>query len=990
METLFFNVLDASFYGSVVIFAVLLLRFLLGNAPRKYICFLWLLAGLRLLAPVEIQSSVSLQPTPEWNRPAVSFTQSAPVETLPQETYTEMSTFHSIAEDSEPVSTYPVVPAPVEEPKAAFDWQSLLPYLWLGVALCFGLYTLCAYLRLKRRVREAVRIPGGWECDKIETAFILGFIRPKIYIPMGLSPAVRSHILAHERTHLEKGDHWVKMVGFLALSIHWFNPLVWLAYTLLCKDIELACDERVVQFMELEERKSYSAALLQCAAHRAHFAACPVAFGEVSVKGRIKKVLNYRRPSFWVSLSAVIAILFVSVCLLTNPKGKAEDADTPTETTVPAEESKLSKEEDMQRRAREGLDAILYAEDGGMHFLGTRENESSVFWQCSYLMHGEDRLWYTVDSRDGYSETSHLVLGGVHYEEKNDLWVVSDPQPDPIEEYRQWFQWDDVENMDGFSESTTVSSNGHSYSEIRFGGTVDKRWVTFQFTFSEDGTLIGGSVTGRKTDYGDVLSITKEEFLEDSAIEVKFRMASDRVRSLEEYEENKIPSNYTEYDQNYALGAGQMRWWYFDKSWQFALGAENATNTGLTLFYCESDDSYQRLTADEGFWIEKLVDGKWTLLTPKAEVANAPETELHVSWNGRDTLKVDWTDSYGSLGPGFYRLGRYHTATMSDGRTETQHCYAKFRLYDPNQGTLLNQCKQALSAVLQADTCHIYSIDYGASLTEPAKHYIQDEVWRQGGDCLELLTYIPRTAESDTITPKGSLWIDGKYYGLEWSGEPLTSPLSACWRGVDGYMDHSNQELWDFDFNWFDSKVEEVEQTGRTVHIYEVYDFDDRFQYSEISCSFDESGNLTGMTHAYLPSRDCVQKDKVIDAEMVVLDSSAEEIRQMIRSQDVTAPLAFSYAADTAKYPKAKTSGFRNTTAKPVSGVDEAIALADKECTLEKALTDIARPYYQTAVYRDEAAKIWKVKLFWWQDDDIYQAVYMNDQGITQMIVYEK
>ena len=141
------------------------------------------------------------------------------------------------------------------------------------------------------------------------------------------------------------------------------------------------------------------------------------------------------------------------------------------------------------------------------------------------------------------------------------------------------------------------------------------------------------------------------------------------------------------------------------------------------------------------------------------------------------------------------------------------------------------------------------------------------------------------------------------------------------------------------------------------------------------------------MTHAYLPSRDCAQKDQVIDAEMVVLESSAEEIRQRIRAQDVTAPLAFSYAADTAKYPKAKTSGFRNTAAKPVTNADEAIALADKECTLEKAKTDIATPYYQAAVYRDEAAKIWKVELFWWQDEDIFQAIYLNDQGITQMIV---
>lgn len=226
MGPLFSNVLTASFHGSIVILAVLLLRFLLRKAPRKYICFLWLLAGLRLLAPIEIQSGLSLQPLPEWDRPVASFTQTAPpMESLPREETPE-ETAQPIPE-AVPVSTYPVMSVSTEVPKQTHHLEDVLPYLWLGVTLCFGLYTVCAYLRLKDQVRDAIQIPGGWECEKIETAFILGFIRPKIYIPMGLSPAVREYILAHERTHLEKGDHWFKLVGFLALAIHWFNPLVW-------------------------------------------------------------------------------------------------------------------------------------------------------------------------------------------------------------------------------------------------------------------------------------------------------------------------------------------------------------------------------------------------------------------------------------------------------------------------------------------------------------------------------------------------------------------------------------------------------------------------------------------------------------------------------------------------------------------------------------------------------------------------------------------
>lgn len=150
---------------------------------------------------------------------------------------------------------------------------------------------------------------------------------------MGMTPEEQRYILAHERTHLDKGDHWFKMVGFLALALHWFNPLVWAAYILLCKDIEIACDERVVQFMELEERKAYSAALLNCSTNRAHFAACPVAFGEVSVKERIKSVLSYKKPSFWISLVGVIAIVFVAVCLVTSPARKDAAAAGDTEPT---------------------------------------------------------------------------------------------------------------------------------------------------------------------------------------------------------------------------------------------------------------------------------------------------------------------------------------------------------------------------------------------------------------------------------------------------------------------------------------------------------------------------------------------------------------------------------------------------------------------------------------------------------------------------------
>lgn len=281
MRNFFQTILTTSFHGSIVILAVLLLRQLLRKAPKKYICTLWILAGIRLLLPIPVESAFSLQPGS---------------------------------------LTIPIPSA----------WGRYLPFLWGTIAAGIGIYSVASYMHLRRQVFDAVKIPGGWESDRIDTAFVLGFIRPKIYIPTGMPSETRKQILAHERTHLDKGDQWIKMLGFVALALHWFNPLVWVSYICLCKDIEMACDERVIQFMELEERKEYSTALLRCSTNRVHYAACPVAFGEVSVKYRIQSILNYRKPSFWLSLLAVLAFLFVGVCLVTNPQNTVEvpvDAD---------------------------------------------------------------------------------------------------------------------------------------------------------------------------------------------------------------------------------------------------------------------------------------------------------------------------------------------------------------------------------------------------------------------------------------------------------------------------------------------------------------------------------------------------------------------------------------------------------------------------------------------------------------------------------------
>lgn len=1036
MNALFQNVLTASFHGSIVILAVLVLRAVLKKTPKKFLCLLWLLAGIRLLMPFEIQSDLSLQPEPSPVVEQQIRQLTAPVINpdgmiLPgnptgiEEAVQNASPVQNFAQPEQPRQEIPQMAAETETNELFTQWPAILPYFWAVVASCFAIYSLYAYLRLRYQVREAVKIPGGWECDRIETAFILGFIKPRIYIPMGMSRENRRHILAHERTHLEKGDHWFKMIGFVALAIHWFNPLVWVAYVLLCKDIEMACDERVVQFMDLEERKSYSAALLSCSTNKAHFAACPVAFGEVSVKHRILSVLNYKKPGFWISLLGVAAIAFVAVCLVTSPTEEAPALAAPTETTAPeasapaetlAETEPVStfaaglKQEDVVQVCSDAINELCSRES----YLISRESatvypereDGSYTYSGTIRRYGSDALYLNFERLDNGEDSylgSTLYFGdtyGMHY---GDFWVEEGTRSEDYD-INAWLQEFSPEGKTvTFPEGTGIvsddsvsfamewSNNGISW-KMRYSGIVT-------FTFRDDGTVarISRKFEQNHEDFeGEPCYFTTELYILEEDPAVTYDTIAEHagqcipVEQLEKVrrEQEKIteiPSNKTTYDKDFMLGSGQMRWHYFDEAWQFGFGAENATAEGLTLFYCESGDDHKSLTAEEGFWIEQLTGGVWVVLDPKTKVTNAPAEAISVSWSSRDTLEVNWKDSYGTLDAGYYRLGRYHTAVMPDGRSETIHCYAKFRVYDPDHDKLLSQCSAALDKLLTSDSYHFYTFDW---MTEHDRdYYLSQEVWKSGEDYLEVTRYPLREDMSEMWNVRGSLWRGGKHYGLSWEGEPGLSKVSDWNEGVDGYITGSNVDVWLMGFEWYDAQVEEVLRDGDKIRIYQTYDFDSKYECSELTLTIDDGGNLKSIVRAYLPTRYCADGEKIINEELVVFDTPAAKCAQVIAEQDVTTPIPFSYAQDVADDPDAQTSGFKNTTARKVTTAAEAIALADKECTLENRGTDIDKPYYQMEVSRDENAGIWKVELYWWQDDDCYQAIYMDDQGITRRIV---
>ena len=332
MGALFQNVLEASFHGGIVIVVVLLARLVLRKAPKKYICLLWLLAALRLLLPIEIESRLSLQP--ELNPVVQSGDAFVPEEhpEVPAVTYPASPAMPDSQEFPDDVVIVTTPNAVEKEEIRAVDYTEIFSRVWLSVAAGMLVYSALSYLRLRRRVGDGVILSEGiWVSGRIDSPFVMGFFRPRIYLTPGLGEKEREYVLAHEKCHIRRGDQWWKLLGYITLAVHWFHPLVWLGYVLLCRDLEMACDEAVVKEMAVAERKAYSAALLACSARGHTIAACPVAFGEVSVKERIRNVLNYRKPKFWIVLIALTAIVVVAVCFLTTPP----EPEVPKDGNVP-------------------------------------------------------------------------------------------------------------------------------------------------------------------------------------------------------------------------------------------------------------------------------------------------------------------------------------------------------------------------------------------------------------------------------------------------------------------------------------------------------------------------------------------------------------------------------------------------------------------------------------------------------------------------------
>ena len=318
MSGIFLKLLNLSISASWLVLVVLALRLVLKRAPKWVNVLLWGMVALRLMLPFSIESALSLIPSAETLSPEVVQFDPAPTITSGVE-FIDNAVNPSLSES--------FAAAPLASVNPLYVWIYLAGWVWLiGLAAMLA-YALVSYLRLRRRVSASIPLRESiYVCDEVPSPFILGIVRPRIYLPSALDEAQRGSVLSHERAHLARHDHWWKPLGFALLAVYWFNPLLWLAYTLLCRDIELACDERVLRGMDAGQVKDYSSALLACSVPRRMLAACPLAFGEVGVGARVKNALRYKKPAFWVVAASVAVCVVVAVCFLTNPRTDTDAA----------------------------------------------------------------------------------------------------------------------------------------------------------------------------------------------------------------------------------------------------------------------------------------------------------------------------------------------------------------------------------------------------------------------------------------------------------------------------------------------------------------------------------------------------------------------------------------------------------------------------------------------------------------------------------------
>ena len=511
MDDVFLKLVNLSISASWLILAVLVLRVVLKKAPKWVMPLLWGVVALRLVCLFSIESALSLIPS---------------AETIPSEIVTETREPVLYEQATLDIVTNPTLPSAAEVPVGVSRQQvqvdfNIYSVLWLAGMAALLVHALVSAGKLKRKLATAILLRDNiYESEFVDSPFVFGVVKPNIYLPMHMDEGTAAYVIAHEHAHLARRDHWWKVLGYLVLALHWFNPLVWVAYILFCRDIELACDEKVVRGLDGAARADYSQALLSCAAPKRAVAACPLAFGEGNIKTRVKSALHYKKPAFWVAAAAVLAVVIVAVCFLTNPRSergslvwaqKLNAADVASiELYVPAEEEarqykKLDTEEMAQavelinssrgtyiekpETVYAGLPVwfLLTMDDGTVHAVGSvvghyliidgdtfdADVENQAEWE-NYVLKGDSASPIDMADRLSYAlygmTTGVYTLGEAVFEDS--VWETS---------YEETFA-----NTKSTPELWLSSALGTDMTGILYGTVTAARGYSYRFSEWEE------------------------------------------------------------------------------------------------------------------------------------------------------------------------------------------------------------------------------------------------------------------------------------------------------------------------------------------------------------------------------------------------------------------------------------------------------------------------------------------------------------------------
>ena len=453
MNELFLKIINMSISASWLVLAVLILRFVLKKAPKWINVLLWGIVAIRLICPFSFESTLSLIPSAE----------TIPLNIGMDTTPTINSGISAINNAVNPIISQSNTPMAGASVNLLQITIGIYEYIWIFGMIALALYTAISYWRLRRKVDTAVRYKDNiFQSENVSFPFVLGIIKPRIYLPFKMNGQYLEYVVAHEQAHICRKDHWWKPLGFLLLMIHWFNPLMWLAYVLLCRDIELACDEKVIKELGNEQRGDYTQALVACSINRRMIAACPLAFGEVSVKERVKSVMNYKKPAFWVIIISVIVCVGVAVCFLTNPK---QDSYT-LRIVVPAgSQEKFVYTDEEVSTIRNSIK--IWSGDG----LGDTEvilspvnKTTETRYTATYLTHGmpvefdaEKDTWFKIGVNMQNSTNEDII---VYVEVENvEVRIV-----DEINSVIKWFDY--TENPSAMDDESTI--NLPIYPDVTF------------------------------------------------------------------------------------------------------------------------------------------------------------------------------------------------------------------------------------------------------------------------------------------------------------------------------------------------------------------------------------------------------------------------------------------------------------------------------------------------------------------------------------------